>query len=60
MSTETIDTPIMTPKEVSDLLRLSKITIYNLTLRGEIPGFKIGNSWRYNRNAIEAIINDAS
>ena len=51
----TMDTVIMTVDEVAAYLKLSKITVYKLTQKGEIPGFRIGSSWRYNREVIEEI-----
>ena len=41
--------------EVAEYLKLSKITVYKLTQKGEIPGFRIGSSWRYNRDKIDEI-----
>jgi excisionase family DNA binding protein len=37
---------IVTAKEVGEFLKLTESTIYNLALNGELPGFKIGKSWR--------------
>ena len=45
-----METNIMTVKEVSEYLKLSVITVYKLLKVGEIPGFKIGNSWRVHRD----------
>lgn len=55
MSSEKYETVIMTVEEVAEYLKLSKITVYKLTQKGEIPGFRIGSSWRYNREAIDEI-----
>ena len=49
------DSVIMTVDEVAEYLKLSKITVYKLTQKGEIPGFRIGSSWRYNRETIDEI-----
>ena len=49
------DSIIMTVDEVAEYLKLSKITVYKLTQKGEIPGFRIGSSWRYNRDKIGEI-----
>jgi excisionase family DNA binding protein len=38
---------IVTAKEVGKFLRLTESTIYNLTSEGDLPGFKIGHSWRF-------------
>lgn len=43
-------------REVAPLLRLSESTIYKLVARGEIPGFKIGGSWRFALQEIEKMI----
>ncbi len=55
MKNEKKDTVIMTVDEVADYLKLSKITVYKLTQKGEIPGFRIGSSWRYNKETIDEI-----
>ena len=55
MKKETNDSIIMTVDEVADYLKLSKITVYKLTQKGEIPGFRIGSSWRYYRQVIDEI-----
>ena len=52
---QSVETVIMTVDEVADYLKLSKITVYKLTQKGEIPGFRIGSSWRYNREVIDEI-----
>jgi len=44
---------IVTTKELGQYLKLSKATIYKLAATGEIPGFRLGNSWRFN---VEKII----
>ena len=38
------DAQIMTVEEVADFLKLSKITIYKLVKKGQLPGFRVGNS----------------
>jgi excisionase family DNA binding protein len=55
MAKDNIDSIIMTVDEVAVYLKLSKITVYKLTQKGEIPGFRIGSSWRYNREKIDEI-----
>jgi excisionase family DNA binding protein len=55
MKNEKNESVIMTVDEVAAYLKLSKITVYKLTQKGEIPGFRIGSSWRYNRDAIDEI-----
>ena len=46
---------IMTINDVASFLKLSKITIYKLIKRGELPAFREGNSWRFYRDKIEMI-----
>jgi len=43
---------LVTPKELATYLKLTETTIYNLVSRGELPGFKIGNSWRFDMDEI--------
>lgn len=47
---------IMTIDEVADFLKLSKITIYKLVKKGDIPAFRVGNSWRFQRDKIELMV----
>jgi excisionase family DNA binding protein len=42
----------VTAKEVGRYLKLSESTIYKLAARGEIPGFKIGDSWRFDMEEV--------
>lgn len=41
-------------KQLADLLKLSERTVYRLANSGEIPGFRVGNSWRFQRSRVEA------
>ena len=38
---------ILTAHEVAEYLRLTETTICKLAASGELPGFKIGKSWRF-------------
>jgi len=55
MKKDNTNSLIMTVDEVAAYLKLSKITVYKLTQKGEIPGFRIGSSWRYNKEVIDEI-----
>lgn len=44
---------IMTLKEVAEYLKLAEKTTYRLAAEGKIPGFKVGGSWRFRKDAIE-------
>lgn len=43
---------IMMIKEVAEYLRIKEKTAYSLAAKGEIPGFKVGGSWRFKRSEI--------
>jgi excisionase family DNA binding protein len=43
---------IVTAKELGQYLKLSESTIYKLAGNGEIPGFRIGDSWRFDMEEI--------
>jgi excisionase family DNA binding protein len=47
---------IITAKEVGQYLKLSESTIYKLASSGEIPGFKVGDSWRFDIEEIQKMI----
>lgn len=43
---------ILTIREVADLLKINEKTAYKLASAGKIPGFKVGGSWRFERQEI--------
>jgi excisionase family DNA binding protein len=43
---------VLTVKEVCDLLRIHRSTIYRLVRQGRIPSFKIGKDWRFRKDLI--------
>jgi excisionase family DNA binding protein len=47
---------IMTPKEVANYLRMGVLTVYKHAKQGTIPSFRIGNSWRFDKNKIDAAL----
>ena len=47
---------LMTAKELAQFLKLSESTIYKLASNGDIPGFKIGDSWRFDLEEIQKLI----
>lgn len=49
---------IWTIRELAAYLRLKEKTAYALVGRGELPGFKVGGSWRFRRSDIETWIDD--
>lgn len=46
------DNAIMTLEEVAEYLRVSVRLVYDWAQKGDIPGGKIGGSWRFKRNLI--------
>lgn len=44
---------LMTVKELGQYLRFTKRTIYRLLQQGSIPAIKIGNKWRFDKEAID-------
>src|SRR6516164_1106055 len=44
---------VLTAGEVAGYLRVSLSTIYRLLKSGDLPAFKIGSDWRFNRVHIE-------
>ncbi len=47
---------IVTAKEVGYYLKLSESTIYKLAAKGDLPAFKIGDSWRFDMEEIMKLI----
>ncbi len=47
----------VTAKEIAHYLKMSESTIYKLASNGGIPGFKIGDSWRFDMDDILDFIN---
>ncbi len=52
----TIPEDILTIREVADYLKVTERTLYRLVKDGELPAFKVGNSWRFRREDISAWI----
>jgi len=43
----------MTPREAAEYLSVHVRTLYRLVKHGEIPGRKIGGSWRFKKDALD-------
>ncbi|HIF9430023.1 TPA: methylation-associated defense system helix-turn-helix domain-containing protein MAD1 [Photobacterium damselae] len=52
-----MDDQILTLKEVAAYLKLAEKTAYRLASEGKLPGFKVGGSWRFKREDLDAWIN---
>ena len=46
---QTVVEPAMTVRDVATFLNVDEKTIYRLITRGELPGFKVLGSWRFQR-----------
>ena len=44
---------IMTAKEVARYLKVHELTIYKYAAQGKIPATRVGNVWRFNKEAID-------
>jgi excisionase family DNA binding protein len=44
---------VLTALELAGYLRIHPTTVYKLAKRGELPAFKVGGDWRFNRASIE-------
>ena len=47
---------ILTIKELAEYLKLTEKTAYRLAAEGKLPGFKVGGSWRFKSDDINAWI----
>jgi excisionase family DNA binding protein len=46
------DHEILTPKEVCEMFRIHRATLYKLVREGKIPSFRIGGDWRFRKDLI--------
>ncbi len=44
---------VMTLEEVARYLRINKSTVYRMARDGTLPAWKLGNVWRFKKEAIE-------
>jgi excisionase family DNA binding protein len=51
---ESPQSEILTVEEVATYLKVTERSIYSLLARQEIPAFKVGGSWRFRVDEIEA------
>lgn len=47
------DGEILTLDEVAAYLKAGKKTVYRLAQQGQIPGFKLGGTWRFRRAELD-------
>ena len=56
---QTLPGDILKPGEVAAYLRLTVTTVCLMAAAGELPGFKIGKSWRFDREEVMKKIAEA-
>ena len=47
---------ILEPEEVAEMLRIHVRTVKILAGQGKLPGFRVGNQWRFRRSDIDKYI----
>ncbi|MBW2702429.1 MAG: helix-turn-helix domain-containing protein [Deltaproteobacteria bacterium] len=47
---------ILTIRDVAEYLKVTEKTVYGLSQKGKIPGFKVGGQWRFRREDLDAWI----
>ena len=50
--------PAMTVRDVAALLNVDEKTIYRLAQKGDLPGFKVLRSWRFQKEDVRQWIQD--
>ena len=53
MSDQPARTRYLTVLEVADVMRVSKMTVYRLLHSGELPGVRVGRSFRVPQDALD-------
>ena len=52
------DKEYLTVEEVAGRFGVNPTTVYRLAQRGTLPGFKVGNQWRFSRQMLELWVTD--
>jgi excisionase family DNA binding protein len=47
---------VFTLEEASKYLRVHEQTIYKMARSGKLPGMKIGRSWRFHKDILDAML----
>ncbi len=50
----TAEPAVLTPREAAELLRIDDQLVVELAAGGQLPGRRLGDQWRFSRNAILA------
>lgn len=49
---------LLTTKQLMDILRVDRTTIYRMMNDGRLPSVRVGGQWRFSRQAIDAWLNE--
>lgn len=49
---------VLTVKELAEYLKLHPTTVYRLLKAGQVPAFRVGSDWRFNREEIDLWLNE--
>ena len=52
--------PILTFKELSEYLRLTRTTVWKYANEGKIPGFRVGRRWKFHKSQIDSLLNNSN
>lgn len=47
---------LLTAKQLQDLLKIDRTTIYRMLADGRLKGVKVGNQWRFPRESVDALL----
>jgi len=49
---------LLTTRQLQDVLKVDRTTIYRIVKRGELPAIRVGNQWRFPRREVEAWLHE--
>jgi len=52
--------PILTLREMAQILKVHPGTLYRLVKKHRVPAFKIGGDWRFNQESVERWITEST
>ena len=53
-----VEKTFFTVQELAEYLRMKPITIYKHASKGDLPGFKVGATWRFKKSSIDRWIEE--
>jgi len=53
-----VEETFFTVQELAEYLRMKPITIYKHASKGDLPGFKVGATWRFKKSSIDRWIEE--